>query len=246
MVNPNHSVLAIYGDFEPQQLLPRIRQALGPWTGDAAPLPDLPKETHPLKADRVLEKKNQKSCPSLFVGTNGLPFNDPDRPVLDVLDAVLSGSGSAGGRLFEGLRGGHEDLVYIVGATPFSGRNAGFFAVITQTTQANLDKVQGIIEDQLRKLTTELVPESELETARNAILTAYKLESESMDARARRVAFNTAMGLGVDYEAKYMAAVSRVQAEDVRRVAKELFDHLLVVRTLPEKPVEILGAPGKS
>ncbi len=142
MVNPHHSVLAIYGDLDAKKALTALSKKLAGWNIPLAIIPEQPDETRPLKADHTVEKKNDKTSCGLFIGTDGMSLNDPHRPVLDVLDAVLSGTGYPGGRLFEALRGGTEDLVYVVGAFPFYGKRAGFFGVITQTTMNNLDKVQ--------------------------------------------------------------------------------------------------------
>ena len=135
-----------------------LQKKLEAWNVPPVALAEQPDETHPLKADRTVEKKNDKTSCALFIGTDGMSLNDPHRPVLDVLDAVLSGTGYPGGRLFEALRGGKEDLVYVVGAFPFYGKRAGFFGVITQTTMKNLDKVQEIVLSNLKRLAEEPVP----------------------------------------------------------------------------------------
>ncbi|NTU48367.1 MAG: insulinase family protein, partial [Syntrophobacteraceae bacterium] len=243
MVNPHHSVVAVYGDVHPDQVLAALEKKFQGWEGKASGVPDLRVETRPLKADRTTEKKNEKSSSALLVATNGLSITDSDRPVLDVLDAILSGAGNPAGRLFDALRGGKEDLVYAVGAFPFYGIKAGFFGVITQTTLANLEKVQAILVENLRRLREEPVSADELETAKNMIATAHRMGLESLDAQAQSAVVNEVLGLGWDYDQKYVQLIQAVKREDVQRVAKELFSHSLIVRTIPEKPVEILAPP---
>ncbi len=243
MVNPHHSVVAVYGDVHPDQVLASLEKKFQGWEGKTSGLPDLRVETQPLKADRTVEKKNEKSSSALLVATNGLSIADPQRPVLDVLDAILSGAGNPAGRLFDALRGGKEDLVYVVGAFPFYGIKAGFFGVITQTTLANLEKVQGILVENLRRLREEPVSADELETAKNMIATAHRMGLESLDAQAQSAVVNEVLGLGWDYDQKYVQLIQAVKPEDVQRVAKELFAHSLIVKTIPEKPVEILAPP---
>jgi len=60
-------------------------------------------ETHQIGDNRVVEIKNEKNSSGLFIGTNGRDVNSTDRPVLDVLTAVLSGGGSPAGRIFDAL-----------------------------------------------------------------------------------------------------------------------------------------------
>lgn len=246
MVSPRRSVLAVYGDVDPQAVSKKIEAAFAPWKGEPGALPDWPAETQPLTGSRTVEKKSDKSSAALLIGANGLDLHDPRRPVLDVLDAVLSGASYPGGRLFEALRGGQEDLVYLVGAIPFYAKKAGFFGVITQTTLGNLPKVEGIVMDHLKRLQTESVPETELATAKEMLLISHELDKESLAAQAQGAAVNEVLGLGWDYETRYTEMVRAVTARQIQELAGELFRHTLTVRTLPEKPVEILRSPQAS
>jgi zinc protease len=240
MVSPAHSVLAVYGDVDSKALLARLNELLGAWKGRPTGLPEWPSETHPLTASRKVEQKTEKTSASLFIGTNGLDISSDRRPVLDVLDAVLAGTSYPGGRLFEALRGGQEDLVYIVGATPFYGVKAGYFGVITQTTLANLDKVQNVILDHLKRIQEEPVPLAEFETARDMIITMHQLGRESLGSQAQSAAVDEVLGLGWDHDQRYPDLIRKVTVEDVQNLARELFANTLVARTVPENPVEIL------
>jgi zinc protease len=242
MVNPNHSVLAVFGDIDAQAALEGIRRRLGDWKAEPLKLPVYPNETRMIAADRLLEKKNEKVSAALFVGANGLPLASNRRATLDVLDGVLSGASFPGGRLFEALRG-KEDLIYAVSAFPFYGVNAGFFGVITQTTMGNLEKVQNIIVSHLRQLMEQPVPAEELELTKDMILTMRRLDNESQDAQAQNAALNEVLGLGWDYEERSNEEIKAVTAQQIQELAKELFGHLLIASTLPEHPVEILAAP---
>lgn len=243
MVRPQHTVLAVYGDFDAAEVAQRITELLGPWSSDAAQTPEWPDETAPLQSDRVVEKKNNKTSAALFLGTNGMALDDSLRPALDVLDALLSGIGYPSGRLQEALRGGTSNLVYVVHAFPFYGIRAGYFGILTQTTMNNLDQVQKIVTDSLKRLKNEPVSSEELETAKDMVLTMHNLSLESLDAQAQRAAVNEVLGLGRQYDQKYPELVRKVSLADIRRVAQKLFSHTLLVRTLPEHPVEVLQTP---
>jgi zinc protease len=86
-----------------------VEKLFGKWRAGAAGEPTRPGPVPPLTEDRVIVKENEKTSAGLFVGTNGLSLNDPRRPALDVLDALISGIGYPGGRLHEALRGGEAD-----------------------------------------------------------------------------------------------------------------------------------------
>ena len=242
MVNPTHSVLAIYGDIDPDRTKDLVQQKFGKWSG--APVKSsMPDETHRIGASHTVEIKNEKNSSALFIGTNGLDINSAERPVLDVLTAVLSGGGSPAGRIFDSLRGGEQNLVYTVSTFPFYGKNAGFFGVITQTTLANLPKVEEVIQQNLKRLKDEPVAQSELDEAKETMLVGLKLGKETLSSQASDAALNEVLGLGWDYSQRYPDLVKAVTANQVRDMARRLFTNTLIARTLPERPVEILASP---
>ncbi|MDR3555217.1 MAG: pitrilysin family protein [Syntrophobacteraceae bacterium] len=242
MVNPTHSVLAIYGDVDPREAARLANRDFGKWTGEPVTV-NLVEETHPLVANRTVEIRDEKSSSALMVGTNGLGIGAPERPVLDVLTEVLSGGGSLSGRMFDSLRGGDKDLIYTVSTFPFYGVNSGFLGVLTQTTMANLPGVQKIIEQNLDRLKDQLVPESELARAKDALLVGIKFEKETIESRAGDAALDEVLGLGWNYTDRYPALVKAVTARQVEELARRLFTNTLVVRTLPERPAKTLIAP---
>lgn len=244
MVRPERAVLAVFGDLDPAQTLSLVNKKFSTWRRESAlSLPTFEPETANIRESRVVEKTNDKSAAALFVGTNGLEVNDELRPVLDVLDAVLSGTGYPGGRLFKGLRGGGEDLVYMVGAFPFYGKQAGFYGVLTQTTLANLDRVQEIVLKNLEDLKKEPLPDAELERMKDLLIAMRRLNLESLEARAQSAVVNEVLGLGWDYDVNYPEMVRKVSATQVQELAAKLFGNTLIVRTIPENPVEILEVP---
>ena len=108
MVNPTHSVLAVFGDIDPAIAAKRIKEDFSSWQG--SPVEKAwPDETRQIADNRVAEIKNDKNSAGLFIGANGTDVNSADRPVLDVLTSVLSGGGSPAGRIFDALRGGDRE-----------------------------------------------------------------------------------------------------------------------------------------
>lgn len=244
MVVPQRAVLAIYGDFDAQRVIPLIKKAFGPWpsTGPSA-MPMVKAQTLAFEGMRVVEKTSDKTSLGLFVGTRGLDLKDPRVVVLDVVDAVLSGIGYPGGRLHNALRGGEKDLVYVVHAFPFNGYRAGYFGVITQTTLKNAQQVESVVHEHLDRLMREPIGEEELQRAKDMVITMHLLGLESSEAQAQSAAVNELHGLGYDYALRYPDLVRSVTANDVQALARELLKDRWVVRTVPENPVEVLPEP---
>lgn len=243
MINPRRSVLAVYGDMDTAQTLEWINRKFSTWKGHDRPLPEFRLETANIRENKIVELRNDKTTSGLFVGTNGMDINDEIMPVLDVLDSVLSGTGYPGGRLFKSLRGGEEDLVYTVWSFPFYGKRAGFYGVLTQTTLANLDRVQNIILKKIEELVQTPLDNDELKKAKEQLIAMRKLNMERLDTRAQSAAVNSVLGLGWDYDDGYPEKIRRVTAEQIQELAGKLFTDTLIVRTIPENPVEILVVP---
>lgn len=244
MVVPQRAVLAIYGDFDAQRVIPLIKKAFGSWpsSGPSA-MPMVKAQALAFEGMRVVEKTSDKTSLGLFVGTRGLDLEDPRVVVLDVVDAVLSGIGYPGGRLHNALRGGEKDLVYVVHAFPFHGYRAGYFGVITQTTLKNAQQVESVVHEHLDRLMGEPIGEEELQRAKDMVITMHLLGLESLEAQAQSAAVNELLGLGYDYASRYPDLVRSVTANDVQALARELLKDRLVVRTVPENPVEVLPEP---
>jgi zinc protease len=243
MVMPNNAVLAIFGDIDPETMVVKVMSALGKWkTGEVAE-PWVKKVIAPLTRDESIKKQTDKVSAAIYLGTNGITVEDPDRPTVDVIDAVLSGIGYPSGWLQEALRGGNQSLVYVVHAFPFSGIDGGHFGIITQTTMANYDKVLEIILAKLEKIQQQPLESEELAAAKDMVITMHEMSLETNGAQARSAAVNEVLGLGYDWDARYPQLVEQVSAEDVLRVARRLFKYHLIVSAIPEKPVEAIIPP---
>jgi zinc protease len=173
-----------------------------------------------------------------MVGTSGIEMNDPRRAILDVIDANISGIGYPSGRLQEALRGGNQDLVYVVHAIPFYGIKGGYFTVIAQTALEHRERVKAIIFQELQKTATNLMTPQDIATAKNIILTMEALSLEDISDQARDAALNEALGLGWNFRKKLHEKLEQVTPEDVMKLAKDLFEKTLTVETIPQGKAE--------
>jgi zinc protease len=234
IVMPNNAVLAVYGDIRPDAVAQQIGKAFEGFSPRVLEQPIIETETANIQEDEQFVVYNEKTSAGILVGYNGLTLTDPDRAVVDVIDAVVSGIGYPGGWLHEALRGGDESLVYYVHAYPAFGVDGGFFAVMTQTTPTNYDKVIGIIDEQMETLQTQAVDAETLTRAKEICVIMHEMGLETISAQASSAVVNEVLDLGYDYDERYPALIEAVTGEDVLRVSKELFSHRLLVATKPE------------
>jgi zinc protease len=160
---------------------------------------------------------------------------DNDCPVVDVLDAIVSGIQYPSGWLHDALRGGDKSLVYLVHAYPAFGIDGGYFGIMAQTTLDNYEEVLKIILDKMALIQDMEVDSRTLERAKNMCITTHAISLGRIASQASSAAANEILGLGYDYDAKYPGLIRSVSAEDVLRVAKKLFSHHLIVTTKPKQ-----------
>ncbi len=234
MIVPNRAVVAIYGDIEPRKVVSYLKGKLKGWKKSSVFGPvSLSEELIPSADKKIVSIKNNKTAAGIFLGTAGLDIQDVRRPVLDILDAVLSGIQYPSGRLFDALRGGNHNFVYVVHAFPFYGVKAGYFGIMAQTSPEKLDAVRAIIFDKLKEISEKPLSGEELQTAKNMILTMKQISLEDIGSKASNAALNEVLGLGWNYNKKYVDLLEKVSSESVLKLAHELFRHWLIVQTIP-------------
>ena len=230
---PNNAVLAIFGDIDPGTVALKVEEAFRDFKPGILSEPFIEVETQNIDRDEIFEASNEKTSAAIFVGYNGLTITDKDIPVVDVLDAIISGIGYPGGWLHDALRGGDRSLVYYVHAYPAFGIDGGYFGVIAQTTLDNYDTVLKIILEKIALIQRKEVDEQTLRRAKDMCITMHELDLETIASQASSATLNEILGLGSNYDRKYPALIQKVTAVDVWRVARRLFSNHLIVATKP-------------
>jgi len=230
---PNNSVLAIFGDIDLESVVTKVENAFKDFGPGILQGPVLEIETQNIVQDKTFVAYNNKTSAAILVGYNGLTIRDKGSPVVDVLDAVISGIGYPSGWLHDALRGGDRSLVYYVHAYPAFGMDGGYFGVMVQTTSDNYDAVLEIILEKTALIRSKEVDEQTLRRAKDMCITMHELGLETIAAQASSVALNEILGLGTDYDSKYPALIEKVTPADVLRVARKLLSHHLIVATKP-------------
>ena len=233
IIIPNNSVLAIFGDIGPDNVAEKVKKAFDDFRPSTLQKPFIEQEIHNIHSDEQFEVINEKSSCAVFVGFNGMTITDEDVPVVNVLDAIISGIGYPSGWLHDGLRGGEESLVYYVHAYPAFGIDGGYFGVIAQTTIENYDKVLKTILEKIDLIKGKKVDTQTLDRAKNMCITMNELGLQTIASQGSNAALNEIIGLGSNYDSVYPSLIKKVTADDVLRVAKKLFSHHLITATKP-------------
>lgn len=231
---PNNAVLAVFGDITPEAVTSEVEKAFADFRPGILEQPIIEMETDNIVQDETFGIFNEKTSAAIVVGYNGLTLGDRDRPVVDVIDAIISGIRYPSGWLHDALRGGDKSLVYVVHAYSSFGVDGGYFGIMAQTTLDNYEAVLKAILDKMALIQDKEVAPTTLERAKAMCITAHERDLERIASQTSSAAANEMVGLGCDYDRLYPGLIQGVSAEDVLRVAKKLFAHHLIVSTKPK------------
>jgi zinc protease len=167
---PQNSLLAIAGDVQASELIPKLEKWLSVWkqTDLKEVLPANPKAV-PEKRVYIVDRPNSVQT-SIMLGNIAIDRRDPDHPALTVFNHILGGSGAA--RLFLNLR---EEKGYTYGvyssftALKFPGPWRAYGDVRTEVTEGAMTE----FFREFQRIRDERVSTSELDDAKPQRLLGY-------------------------------------------------------------------------
>ena len=157
----------------------------------------------------------------LHLGVRGYELGHPDRYVLQMLSVVLGGGMSS--RFFTEVRE-KRGLAYYVHAGNDSYTDAGSFYASAGVDVDRVDEAITTIIGELGKVASEPVPADELEKARGYAKGRFVLRLESPQGTIQYGLRREVLEGEIEEPDDVLAQLDAVTADDVQRVARELFD----------------------
>jgi zinc protease len=174
---------------------------------------------------------------NLWLGNLGIRPGNPDEFALDVMNRVLGGG--ANSRLFLILR---EQKGWTYGAYSRESEpvGQGYFAATTEVRTPVTDSALTEMIAQIRRIRTQVVPDSELAEAKDYLTGHFPLEIETPEQVASEVADALIRGVGIGYLEHYRSRIAAVGGPDVERVAATYLhpDSLVIVVVGDAKAVD--------
>jgi zinc protease len=231
---PNNCVMVIVGDVNFDQVMALSKKFLEPIARRDPPPPVRTKEPEQLGERRVTLSKPAQ-LPIQMILYHIPDSRDPDTPVLDVISTILSDGQSS--RLYKQL----VDSQLAISANGGSGEAFDptlFRFTIQPRSGVDTAMTEKVLFEQLTKLQTDLVPDSELRKAKNQMLAGLYRRLKTIEGRANLIGtYEVFMG---DYSKAFDEdkRVEAVTATDIQRVAKKYFTvkNRTVATLIPEKP----------
>jgi predicted Zn-dependent peptidase len=156
----------------------------------------------------------------LIVGAPAPSAISPQRHAGYLLNAILGGSMSSW--LFQEIRE-KRGLAYAVTSYLNTYRDTGLFGIYAATGRDSVREVLRLIREGMDKFSSELLRESELQSAKELIKGNYLLGMESTDSRMNSLARNEIYFGRQSTPEEVLARIDAVRREDILTLAGELF-----------------------
>jgi len=213
---PNVSTLVLVGDVSADRDHAAVESAFGSWeSGDVAPAwtPDVPA----IGQTRIyLIDKPGAAQSEIRIGHPGVSRGDADYFSLTVMNTILGGSFTS--RLNSNLREEHG-YTYGAGSRYSMRRGAGPFqasaAVVSEKTDSAVVEFFG----ELERIRADLVPDDELDRARNYVALGFPRRFETTGGTAGQIVDLTVYDLDTDWLDEYVPSTLAISSEQVRDAA---------------------------
>jgi zinc protease len=242
--HPNNATAMVIGDFEEEEALAKIERHLGSVPPSAQPIPAVHTVEPPQEGERRFTVRRSGQVAWCGLAWRTVEALHPDTHALAVLGSILGGGVTS--RLYQALV--EKSLALSVTVVPWQLRDPGLLSIFAPVRPGvEPSAVEMVLREEIARVARDGVTEAEAEKARTQLEAEAIFDRDSTDQVA--AALSEAIA-AADWEwyADYPAAIRRVTAEDVRRVARTyLTDESLTAGVfLPkaEKGEEPMPEPG--
>jgi len=230
---PSNVTLAIVGDVNPAQAKALATKYFGDIPKGPAPPPL--NEPEPVQTKERRAHLTLDSQPYLLIGWKRPDQRDPADPVLDVIAALLS-SGRTGILYKDLVRDRKIALGAQADATVPSGKYPGLFLIVGVPNSGHtVGEVEKAIYEDLDKLRNEKVDAESLKRVKTVVRAGQIRQLDSNPGLAQQLPYYEVNYGDWTYMIKGIEDIEKVTAEDVQRVARQIFvpEHRTVVWSEP-------------
>ncbi|MEA5596022.1 pitrilysin family protein [Rivularia sp. UHCC 0363] len=219
--SPNNAILVIVGDFESAKTIQAVKDIFEniPVNQNKNFLEQATvKNSIITNSSQPIVLKQPGAAP-LFQAVYTLPSaKHPDVPVLDVMDYIFAEGRNS--RLYQNLV--DSGIANDVSATVVSLQEAGWYELlVTANSTAKLSKIESIVNREISDLRNEEVTSEELNRAKAQLEASVILSNRDITSLAMQLGNDEATTGDYTYTDRYLAAIQKVTAQDVRRVAQK-------------------------
>jgi zinc protease len=232
---PNNCTMVVVGDVTYDRIATLAKKYLEPIPRQEPPPPVRTKEPVQQGERRVTLSKPAQ-LPIVQILYHAPDAKNPDMPALRVLQTLLSQGQSS--RLYKRMVDGDQVALSVFGGVGMALDPTVFTFSVQPRSGVDPVNAEKALYEELAKLQTQEVPQTELRKAKNQMLAGFYRQMKTIEGRANLL--GTYEVFEGDYNKLFQAdkTIEAVTAGDVQRVAKAYFTakNRTVATLVPEKP----------
>ncbi|MEA3249088.1 MAG: pitrilysin family protein [Patescibacteria group bacterium] len=217
---PSRTVIAIAGNFEPEDALRMLNRKFGRRKGKGRPRAFTKAKKTGYTAPRVHVHERDTEQVQLAIGFPAYPYGHAKLPALSVLSTILGGTMSS--RLFTAVRE-REGLCYFIRSAASPYQDIGDLTIQAGLAKDRFEKAMKIIIRELRRMKDRKVTNEELNRSKDYVRGKLALALEDSSRQADWYAKQELLMKKVMTPEQRLARIVKVTRDDVQRVANDVF-----------------------
>lgn len=213
------TIVVVSGNFNEKQVLEEVKKKFTSISSKKKHTKAKTKESQNGPQVKCFFKETDQAHVAL--GFRTFPIKHKENIKVKVLEAVLGHGMSS--RLFKKLRD-EMGICYYVRATHSTYTDRGYFAVTSGLSKGRVKEGLEAILKELKRLTTELVSEEELEKAKEVLAGNMYLSLETSDSFADFYSFQDLLGQKIKTPEEKEKDLRKVTAKDIKQIATKIFN----------------------
>ncbi|MFZ3230143.1 MAG: pitrilysin family protein [Pseudobdellovibrio sp.] len=225
----NNLTMAVVGEFDRSLWLEKAHELESAFKGGKVKL-DIQKPFDLNENKRLfLEKDKEQS--HIIIGYRGLSITDPDRFVLQTIQAILAGQG---GRLFYELRD-KSSLAYSISPVKMESIETGYFGGYIACSPEKVDKAIEMFQIEFQKICDTLVGDEELQRAQRYLIGQHDIGLQRKTALCNLLIFDEIYGNDYHQSLNVADEYRKVTAPRIKHLAEKLFSKSSVISIVGKK-----------
>jgi zinc protease len=216
-IRPDRLIISLAGRITPDEAIELVTQVFGDWEQPEREQPTLATTTVISQPQYLLEHQaTQQSI--VMLGYLAPAMHDPHCIPLKLINSYLGNGMSS--RLFVELRE-KRGLAYDVSAFYPTKLDTSHFAVYMGTNPSNTRVAVSGLRAEVDRLCIELLPDSELQAAKDKLLGQYALGKQTNGQLAQTYGWYELMGLSMDFDRQFSTEIQAITPVQLQTVAEK-------------------------
>ncbi len=225
---PNNIIFSVAGDINTNDAFKKITEKFSDFPIKAYPelvLPDIAA----IKGVIDYEEEFDIQTSYMIMGFPGVSLTHQDAATLDVIATIIGQTDTS--RLYKQLVK-LKNLAFSVDVYNYTPGFRGMFTVSCMLDAVNKEAVMSEVFLELEKLKKKILPQAELEKAKNQYLSDYIFQQETVEAQSHCAAWDEFYTSNAQFSREYLLSVARLTPADILNCSRKYFNRQDYVTTM--------------